>query len=108
MDTEEKIVLQPIGHVKTDAVDDEVRDKIAVSQIILNGSLVDGLDGIDGFSHLFVLFWLNQISSEQRKTLKVHPRGRQDLPLTGVFAPRSPARPRWAVPRRRWPPAYGG
>ena len=93
MDTEEKIVLQPIGHVKTDAVDDEVRDKIAVSQIILNGSLVDGLDGIDGFSHLFVLFWLNQISREQRKTLKVHPRGRVDLPLLGVFATRTMFRP---------------
>lgn len=89
----EKVVLQPIGYVKTRAVGDEIKDKTAISQIILKKELVGGLDGIDGFSHLFVLFWLNQLSSEQRKTLKVHPRGRMDLPLLGVFATRTMLRP---------------
>ncbi|MCW4004787.1 MAG: tRNA (N6-threonylcarbamoyladenosine(37)-N6)-methyltransferase TrmO [Candidatus Bathyarchaeota archaeon] len=89
----EKVVLQPIGYVKTSAVGDEIKDKTAISQIILNSELVDGLESIDGFSHLFVLFWLNQLSSEQRKTLKVHLRGRMDLPLLGVFATRTMLRP---------------
>jgi tRNA-Thr(GGU) m(6)t(6)A37 methyltransferase TsaA len=91
--TKEKVVLQPIGYVKTSAVGDKIKDKTAISQIILNSELVDGLEGIDGFSHLFVLFWLNQLSNEQRKTLKVHPRGRMDLPLLGVFATRTMLRP---------------
>ena len=32
-------------------------------------------------------------TSEKRGILRVHPRGRRDNPLTGVFACRSPARP---------------
>ena len=93
MSFDEKIVLNPIGYVKTSAVGDEVKDKSTISQIVLRKELVEGLSGIAGFSNLFVLFYLNQISEEQRKTLKVHPRGRQDMPLTGVFAARTMLRP---------------
>ena len=93
MSFREKIVLSPIGYVKTSVVGDEVKDKSVISQIVLNNELVEGLSGISGFSHLFVLFYLNQVTSEQRKTLKVHPRGRQDMPLTGVFAARTMLRP---------------
>jgi tRNA-Thr(GGU) m(6)t(6)A37 methyltransferase TsaA len=89
----EKIVLNPIGYVKTGAVGDEVKDKTVISQIVVREELMEGLDGISGFSHLFVLFYLNQVTIEQRKTLKVHPRGRQDMPLTGVFATRTMLRP---------------
>jgi tRNA-Thr(GGU) m(6)t(6)A37 methyltransferase TsaA len=89
----EKIVLNPIGYVKTIAAGEEVKDKTVVSQIVLRDELVEGLDGITGFSHLFVLFYLNQITSDQQKTLRVHPRGRQDMPLTGVFATRTMIRP---------------
>ena len=93
MSFREKIVLSPIGYVKTSVVGDEVKDKSVISQIVLNNELVEGLSGISGFSHLFVLFYLNQVTLEQRKTLKVHPRGRQDMPLTGVFAARTMLRP---------------
>jgi len=55
--------------------------------------LVEALDGITGFSHLFVLFWLSQIPDEQRMIMKVHPRGRMDMPLLGVFATRTNLRP---------------
>jgi tRNA (adenine37-N6)-methyltransferase len=93
MSFDEKIVLNPIGYVKTSAVGDEVKDKSTISQVVVRKELVEGLSDITGFSHLFVLFYLNQISEEQRKTLKVHPRGRQDMPLTGVFAARTMLRP---------------
>ena len=93
MSFEEKIVLKPIGFVRTEAIGDEVKDKTRISQIALRDELADALYGIDGFSHLFVLFWLHEISDEQRKTLKVHPRGRKDLPLLGVFATRTMLRP---------------
>ena len=88
-----KAVFTAIGCVKTDAAGDALRDKLAVSQIKLNAELVNGLSGIKDFSHLFVLYHLNQITDEQRKTLKVYPRGRTDLPLTGVFATRTMMRP---------------
>ncbi len=89
----DKTCFNPIGHVKTEAVGDEVKDKTRISQIILNDELVAALEGVDGFSHLFVLFSLNQISKKQRMTLKVHPRGRMDMPLLGVFATRTNLRP---------------
>ena len=93
MTSQDKIFLNPIGRVKTEAVGDEVKDKSRISQIILRDELVGTLEGVDGFSHLFVLFWLNQISNQQRMTLKVHPRGRMDMPLLGVFATRTNLRP---------------
>jgi tRNA-Thr(GGU) m(6)t(6)A37 methyltransferase TsaA len=93
MPSQEKIVLKPIGFVRTESVGDEIRDKSRTSQIVLNSELTEALDGIEGFSHLFVLFWLHKIPDEQRKILKVHPRGRKNLPLLGVFATRTMLRP---------------
>ena len=93
MTFQDKIFLNPIGRVKTEAVGNEVKDKSRISQIIVRDELVGALDGVDGFSHLFVLFWLNQISNQQRMILKVHPRGRTDMPLLGVFATRTNIRP---------------
>ena len=80
---------------ETEAIGDEVKDKALISQIVVREELVDGLNGITGYSHLFVLFYLNQVTDDQRKnrSLRVHPRGRVDLPLTGVFAVRTMLRP---------------
>jgi len=93
MTSQDKIVLNPIGIVKTEAANAEVKEKDRTSQIIIKPELTKALNGITGFSHLFVLFWLNEISTKERKTLKVHPRGRKDMPLLGVFATRTKLRP---------------
>jgi tRNA (adenine37-N6)-methyltransferase len=93
MPPQEKIVVNPIGFVRTETVGDETEDKTGTSQIIINSELTEALNGITGFSHLFILFWLNKIPNQQRKTLRVHPRGRQDMPLLGVFATRTKLRP---------------
>jgi tRNA-Thr(GGU) m(6)t(6)A37 methyltransferase TsaA len=53
----------------------------------------DLLDGIDGFSHILVLYWPHLIDPKRRNLRKVHPMGRKDLPLQGIFATCSPARP---------------
>jgi tRNA-Thr(GGU) m(6)t(6)A37 methyltransferase TsaA len=58
------------------------------------GSYEEALIGLEGFSHIVVLCWLNQNDTpERRKTLKVHPRNNPENPLAGVFATRSPLRP---------------
>jgi tRNA-Thr(GGU) m(6)t(6)A37 methyltransferase TsaA len=88
-----KIVLKPIGFIRTEAVGDEVKDKNRISQIVIHSKLAEALEGITEFSHFFVLFWLHEVASEERKTLKVHPRGREDLPLLGIFATRTKLRP---------------
>jgi tRNA-Thr(GGU) m(6)t(6)A37 methyltransferase TsaA len=49
-----------------------------------------GLVGIEAGDKLVVLTWLHRA---QRDVLQVHPRGRREAPLTGVFATRSPDRP---------------
>lgn len=93
MPSQTEIALKPIGVVKTTAVGDEVKDKTRISQIIVHKEFTEAIEGLDEFSHLFVLFWLHQIPSEQRKILKVHPRGRNDMPLLGIFATRTMLRP---------------
>ena len=92
MSSQAEIVLKPIGVVRATAVGDEVKDKTRISQIIIHDEFIEALDGINEFSHLFVLFWLSHVSNEEG-LLKVHPRGRKDLPLLGVFATRTMYRP---------------
>ena len=93
MSDTEKIELKPIGFVKTKAVGNEVRKRSNVSKIILRQDLIEALDGIEDFSHLLVIFWMHGIPKEERTTMKVHPRGRIDMPLLGIFATRTPHRP---------------
>jgi tRNA-Thr(GGU) m(6)t(6)A37 methyltransferase TsaA len=91
--TAEKVELKPIGLVETRATRDEVRNRSTTSRLILREDFTEALQGIDDFSHLFVVFWMHEVSSRERKTVKVHPRGRADMPLTGVFATRTQLRP---------------
>ncbi len=54
----------------------------------------DALLGLDGFSHVVVIYWFDQNDTPgERSTLRVHPRGDRRNPLRGVFATRSPVRP---------------
>jgi tRNA-Thr(GGU) m(6)t(6)A37 methyltransferase TsaA len=54
----------------------------------------DALLGLDGFSHILVLYWFHENDDPgTRRTLQVHPRKDASNPLTGVFATHSPARP---------------
>lgn len=54
----------------------------------------DALLGLDGFSHIHVIYWFHENDTpELRRTLQVHPRKDPNNPLTGVFATHSPMRP---------------
>ena len=63
------------------------------SEIVVNPESSDLLDGIDDFSHLLVLYWGHKTTSAGRALQQVHPMGRKDLPLKGIFSTCSPARP---------------
>ncbi|MFO7601769.1 MAG: tRNA (N6-threonylcarbamoyladenosine(37)-N6)-methyltransferase TrmO [Candidatus Desulfacyla sp.] len=63
------------------------------SDIIIHPEYMDLLQGIEDFSHLLVLYWAHKVDAEGRRLTKVHPMGRKDLPLVGVFSTCSPARP---------------
>ena len=64
-----------------------------VSEIVIFPKWEELLDGIEGFSHILVLYWPHLIDPERRNLKKVHPMGRKDLPRQGIFATCSPARP---------------
>jgi len=85
--------LKPIGFVKRTSKQEDVRDRSLVSRIVVERELTKALDGIDDFSHILVVFWMHRVPKEETKILKVHPRGRTDLPLLGVFATRTAFRP---------------
>ena len=54
----------------------------------------EAISGLEGFSHILIFYWFHQNDTpDKRKTMKVHPRGNKDNPLTGVFATHSPLRP---------------
>ncbi|MEJ2226314.1 MAG: SAM-dependent methyltransferase [Syntrophobacterales bacterium] len=96
------IQVNPIGTVTS-------RNDRAV--ITIRPELAAALEGLEGFSHVWVIFWFHENDRlEQRAILQVHPRRDPSNPLTGVFATRAPMRPNLIgltccrILRRRSPP----
>ena len=85
------ICMTPIGIVER-VQDSNVKDREVVSKVVLKNELVDALEGLDGFSHVWIIFWMH-MASDRRHKLKTRPRGREGAPLLGVYATRSPSRP---------------
>lgn len=67
--------------------------KEAASEIIIDENRTALLDGIEGYSHITVLYWGHRVPEESRLVDRVHPMGRTDIPKTGIFSTCSPARP---------------
>ena len=67
--------------------------KNTISTLNLLPQFEELLDGIEDFSHIVVIYWPHRLSPEDRQIKKVHPMGRKDIPLKGIFSTRSPARP---------------
>lgn len=64
-----------------------------VSEVVLDESLTDGLDGIDAFSHIMVLFWMHRAAEAEPVRMRRRPQGREDMPELGIFAQRARHRP---------------
>lgn len=78
-------IVRPVGKVVK-------KQKHVILDIL--PSYQEALLGLDGFSHVIVLYWFDRNDNpEKRSILRVHPRADRRNPLTGVFATRSPARP---------------
>ena len=98
------ISLNPIGTVRTEASDNEIKERShahdSLSRIMVLPQFRDALDGLAGFSHIFVLSFLHRLRPDQVGAVKVKPRRLlkkgftlDELPLVGVFAIDSPTRP---------------
>jgi len=88
-----EIKMKPIGYVRRASKQEDVKDRSLISRIVISDDFTEALEGLEDFSHVFVVYYMHQISEGERRALKVHPRGRTDLPLLGVFATRTAFRP---------------
>jgi tRNA-Thr(GGU) m(6)t(6)A37 methyltransferase TsaA len=102
MTSNSEINLRPVGVVRTNASDGDVRLRTTESEsrIEILPEFQEALDGLEGFSHIFVLSYFNKLRPDQIGALKVKPRRLlskgfklEELPLVGVFAIDSPTRP---------------
>ena len=97
-----EIIFKPIGKVRTRADEAEIRDekKEMEGELEIYSEFESALEGIDGYSHLFVLCYFDRLRPEQIGPLQVKPKRLvkrgfklEDLPVLGVFALDSPSRP---------------
>ncbi len=87
------VQMEPIGSIRNafkghipEGWEEELAD------IVVDEAYLPALEGVEAFSHLIILFWLHGIPRDGL-AFKTHPQGRQDLPMVGIFATRTPYRP---------------
>ena len=87
------LTLQPIGWViEGPACPPGAGWEEREAVVEIEPAWTEALHGIEGFSHIWLLWWLDR-RDEPPEALQVHPEGRQEVPLVGIFATRSPRRP---------------
>jgi tRNA (Thr-GGU) A37 N-methylase len=91
--SENTYTVEPIGVVRSALASREMAplqgdEGAPEAWLELADRVAQGLVGIAAGDELVVLTWLHRA---RRDVLQVHPRGRLEAPLTGVFATRSPA-----------------
>ena len=87
--------IRPIGYVRSplqplDAAPRQGDEGAPDAWLELQQDVLAGIEGIVVGQDIIVLTWLHQA---QREVLKTHPRNDPTVPLSGVFATRSPDRP---------------
>jgi tRNA-Thr(GGU) m(6)t(6)A37 methyltransferase TsaA len=93
--TKNSYMIEPIGIIRSELTD-LAKAPMQGSEggyeawLKVSPQFAQGLMGIKAGDNLIVLTWLHLA---QRDILQVHPRGRQEAPLKGVFATRSQDRP---------------
>jgi len=80
-----KIEISPVGFVRRTSSVEDVKDRSIVSKIVFRKDLARALDGVEEFSHVFVIFWMHRIFDTEK--VEIHPSG------VGIFATRAPIRP---------------
>ena len=92
----EAFSIRAIGHVscaRTEPVDDDWDAFPATIQLDATSFGPEALQGLDGFSHVEILYVFDQVNDSEINTGARHPRGRTDWPKVGIFAQRGKGRP---------------
>jgi tRNA (adenine37-N6)-methyltransferase len=90
------VSLAPIGtvHSTRTTVEDDGWDAIVSSVELDPGRFsADALAGLESFSHVEVLFWMDRVEAERIETGARHPRNNREWPKVGIFAQRGKNRP---------------
>ncbi len=97
-----EIIFKAIGQVRTRSTEAEIRceSKDLEAELEIFPEFEAALEGIDGYSHLFVLCYFHKLRPDQIGPLQVRPMRLvkkgfelEELPVLGVFALDSPTRP---------------
>lgn len=91
-----RMTLKPIGTVRNgikQAPGAGYEWEKVVSDIVVDSDLSEALENLEEFSHIIVLYWMHQVAAAGQIPMKVHPKGKKELPLVGLFVSRSPHRP---------------
>jgi len=67
-------------------------EKVDTAEITIDVVWEEALDGIEEFSHIWVLWWIDRFD-DPPEARHVHPERRAEMPLVGLLATRSPHRP---------------
>jgi len=89
------MTLQAIGTVRSDFKEptaERLGLKKIVAEIVIDPQLTEALEGLEGFSHVIVIYWLHCAVYDD-KSLKTYPMGNTAPGLKGLFAVRTPKRP---------------
>jgi tRNA (Thr-GGU) A37 N-methylase len=90
-------VVRPIGRVRGGRTDKDDTDHWGdvICEVVVDPERFGpgALAGLDGFSHVEVVFVFDQVSERSDYTVTRPGRGRPDLPPVGVFSDRGPRRP---------------
>lgn len=87
MDEPDAITLRPIGVVRNDEHDVALWDWTRVeSRIELSEGHAERVLGLDGYSHVIVVGWMDQFPPEYLERPVAHPAGDERYPLQGVLA----------------------
>jgi tRNA (adenine37-N6)-methyltransferase len=87
-ESRESITFSPIGVVRCEVADEDIakRRRELCSEVEIFAEFVPALQGIEAYSHVFVLFWMDR--STPPESLLHHPRGDKKIAPTGVLAAR--------------------
>ena len=86
----EDIIITPIGVIKSEIFDNDIKGRNSISKIVINKNLTKALDGIEDFSHIYVIFLMNKIKNT---AYLHHPSKKQGSKPIGIFATRAPIHP---------------
>ena len=90
----EPVSIDPIGAVSNGEHDPARLDWSEVESAIgMREGLGETLLGLEGYSHVIVIGWLDRVPAELRRRPRAYPAGDERLPLQGALALRGGARP---------------